>query len=116
MFDQTTAILRPHFTGNFSIKVQLVGDYPTMRFKRWDPEATGDNIETWTRTASRTVDGRLVSLFEKVYPNAEFVRILRNQLWGFDDGSLRWGDVLLPDSDPKRYLDLRIASTNLPMA
>lgn len=116
MFDQTPAILRPDWSGNFSIRVQLVGDFPTMRFKRWDPDATGDNIETWSRTGTRTVSGRLVSIFEKAYPDTELARILRRGSWGFDDGSLYWGQVLLPTSDTKRNVRLRIGSTNLPAA
>lgn len=116
MFDQTPAILRPDHSGTFSIKAQLIGDFPTVQFLRWDPDVAGDNIETWSRTATRTVAGRIVSIFEKVYPDAELARILRRQPWGFDDGGLEWGNVLLPTSDTTRKLALRIGSTNLPAA
>src|SRR5262245_33508624 len=37
MFDQVPAILTPDLTGNFSLQAQLVGDFDTMRFRRWDP-------------------------------------------------------------------------------
>lgn len=114
MFDQTPAIIRPDHTGTFSLKVQLVGDFPTMRFERWDPEATSPNIETWTRTTTRTVAGRLISIFDKAYPDSELARILRRQAWGFDDGAFLWGSVLLPNSGTKRGVTLRIGSTNLP--
>ena len=128
MFDQTPAIIRPDLTGSFSITVQLVGDLPTMRFLRWDPDATEDNIETWARTSTRTVAGRLVSIFAKSYADTELARILRRQRWGFDDGGLFWGQVLLDDTDEtaapvllpsaetKPGLSLRIGSTNLPAA
>jgi hypothetical protein len=116
MFDQTPAIIRPDLSGSFSIKVQLVGDFPTMRFKRWDPEATGENIETWSRTATRTISGRLVSIFDKVYPDSELARILRRGSWGFDNAGLFWGQVLLPNSDKKPGVTLRVGSTNLPTA
>lgn len=116
MFDQTPAILRPDLAGNFSIRAQIVGDFPTLRFLRWDPDAPSDNIETWNRTATRTVAGRLVSTYEKVYPDTELARILRRQPWGFDDGGLMWGQVLVPGSDTKSELTLRIGSTNLPAA
>jgi hypothetical protein len=116
MFDQTPAVLRPDHSGTFSIRLQMVGDLATVRFKRWDPEATTDNIEAWSRTATRTAGGRLISIFEKVYPDTELARILRRESWGFDDGGLYWGQVLLPNSETKRGLTLRIGSTGLPAA
>ena len=116
MFDQTPAIIRPDHSGNFSIRAQIVGDFPTLQFLRWDPDAASDNIETWNRTATRTVAGRIVSIYEQVYPDTELARILRRQPWGFDNGGLMWGEVLVPGSVEKRKLALRIGSTNLPAA
>ena len=79
MFDQTPAILRPDHSGNFSITAQIVGDFPTLQFQRSDLEVTE---ETWSRSATRTVSGRIVSIFEKVYPDSELARILRVRPWG----------------------------------
>ena len=39
IFDQTPAIIRPAHSGNFSIRAQIVGDFPTLQFLRWDPDA-----------------------------------------------------------------------------
>ena len=116
MFDQTPAILKPDQSGNFSIKVQLVGDLPTMRFERETSTTETPVIETWGRTGTRTVGGRIVSIFEKVYPDSELATTLRRRTWGFDNGGLYWGRVLLPNSETKPQLSLRIGSTNLPAA
>ena len=113
MFDQTPAILRPDQAGNFSIKVQLVGDFATVQFVRSDSEATE---ETWSRSTTRTVGGRVISIFEKVYPDSELARTLRVRPWGFDDGGVFWGYVVLPTSGTRVKLSLRMGSTNLPAA
>ena len=73
-------------------------------------------METWDRTSTRTVDGTLVSVFEKTYSGNELADHLGAYNWGFDDGGLFWGAVISPGTGTKRFLSLRIGTTNLPTA
>ena len=62
------------------------------------------------------VDGTLLSIFERTYADTELAEALHVYNWGFDDGGLYWGAVIVPSSDIRRHLRLRIGSTNSPTA
>ena len=116
MADQNPRILTPDHTGNFIVAIQIVGDHSTIQFERSASDTADSAIETWTRTSTRTVDGLLISIFEKTYPDTELAGTLRRQAWGFDNGGLAWGDVISPGSGTRSSLALRIGSTNIPTA
>lgn len=123
-FMQDPPLLGADFTGTFTLRDFLVvGDKPEVRFKRNDPDRASDNpnIETWTRTGTRTIDGQIVSIFNPSWPDSEFARILRRYSYGFDNPSLYWGQVIvtLPDlmggaKEEFRVVFLRMKSSNLP--
>src|SRR5207253_1031147 len=47
---------------------EVVGDYQTIQFRR--AAADGDVLETWTRSTTRSADGRVVSIFEPSWSSA----------------------------------------------
>ena len=116
MANQDPRILTPDHTEPFSVTIQVVGDHSTFRFERSATDAAESKTETWSRTSTRTVRGRLVSIFRRSYPATELAGTLRRQAWGFDDGGLVWGDVIAPGSGTRHRLTLRIGSTNIPAA
>ncbi len=123
-FMQDPPLIGADFTGTFTLRDFLVvGDKPEVRFKRADPERASDNpnIETWTRTGTKTIDGQIVSIFNPSWPDSEFARILRRYSYGFDNPSLYWGQVIVtvPDlmggaKEEFRGVSLRMKSSNLP--
>ena len=112
MADQSPQILTADHSGNFTVTIQMVGVYSTMQFERGISATT----ETWDRTNTRMVDGTLLSIFERTYADTELAEALHVYNWGFDDGGLYWGAVIVPSSDIRRHLRLRIGSTNSPTA
>ena len=116
MADQNPRILTPDHAGDFIVAIQVVGDHATIQFERSATDTANSTIEVWGRTSTRTVDGRLISVFEKTYSSSELAGILRRQAWGFDNGGVDWGDVISPGSGTRYSLALRIGSTNIPTA
>lgn len=117
-FRQDPAIVFPDYTGTIRFLEFLVaGDVSTVRFKRPDTNTSGVT-ETWNRTGTRIVGGRLVSVFAPSWPASELTRLLSFYYHGFDYPSLFWGEVLLPgsgtDSTRTRQIALRMSSRSIP--
>ena len=70
-YDQFPRILIPTETGTIRVVAEVVGDVPEAVFRRNVPtRPTGYTEEIWTRSTTRTVDGRLVSVFDQRYPGS----------------------------------------------
>jgi hypothetical protein len=114
-FQQEPAIVTAEHRGVVRFRNFLVaGDVGTLRFKLGDPDS--EEIETWERQGTQTVNGRLVSVFEPQWDSAALARVLRRRSWGFDSPMLYWGEIL-PDGVEEGdgyFLRLRFASTRIP--
>ena len=117
MFLQDPAILWPDREGPIALRTFMVaGDHETVQFSLADPAREDGALETWERVGTRSIDGRLVSLFEPSWPDAVLARILTRQYHGFDRPLLYWGAFAVPGRDAKRHIYLRLASRDLPAA
>lgn len=114
-FEQDPAILMPDHRGTITFRNFLVaGDVDSIRFKLGDPDAS--DIETWSRTGTRTINGRLVSVFEPRWDSATLARLLRRRTWGFDSPMLYWGELLPAGVEEGKgfFIRVRFSSTRLP--
>ena len=119
--DQYPRFLRPTHEGTFGFDNFLVlGDYATVTFERVDADAEDNHTaETWTRTRTDAVSGRLVSVFHPRWDAGVLRETLRRYSWGVDVPSLYWGRLVVPgdgagDGDVNVYLSL--APPNVPAA
>ena len=95
----------------------VLGDVETARFVPWvDPSVDEPEIETWTRTETRRVGGRTVSIFNPSWSGARVAKFFWSNRWGWDDGGLYWGEFLPGDALPGSGwgITLRIAPRSLP--
>ena len=116
---QVPRFLRPAHDGPFGFDDFLViGDHPTVTFERidWDEDTpTAWRRETWRRASTRTVTGRLVSVFHPRWPAHLLQRRLRRGSWGVDVPHLYWGRLLLPGGDGEsRRVTLNVVPPNIP--
>ena len=114
-FEQDPAVLTPDYRGTIRFRNLLVaGDVATLRFKLGEPDSA--EIETWARTTTRTINGRLVSVFEPEWDAATFARVLRRRTWGFDYPTLYWGEILpgTTEEGDGVFVRLRFGSSRLP--
>ena len=77
--DQVPRFLRPNHEGTFGFDRFLVlGDYETVTFERVDGEAENQHtVETWSRTGTDAVRGRLVSVFHPAWDASVLRKALR---------------------------------------
>ena len=70
-YEQFPRILTPTETGTIRVVAEVVGDVPAVTFRRSVPTlGSGYTSEIWTRSSTRTVNGRLVSVFDQRYPGS----------------------------------------------
>jgi hypothetical protein len=115
-FRQEPAVLRGDW--EFSVALRdftVLGDVPTIRFQL---DADGAEIETWTRTETREIGSRLVSIFNPTWPVTALRKVLRGSPWGWDAPRLYWGEVVRDGVEPGngKGVYLRIAPDTLPAA
>jgi hypothetical protein len=114
-FTQEPSILTPDYAGAVTLSNFVVsGDVATLRFRSAAPLNEGD-IETWTRTETQTINGRLVSVFNPVWGGDALSRVLSSATFGWDQPRLDWGEVLPGETLPGEGLPLglRISPRNL---
>ena len=117
MFVQDPAILSADREGPITLRsFMVVGDHETVQFALADPARDEGTLETWERVGTRTIDGRLVSLFEPSWEDAVLARILTRQSHGFDRPLIYWGALSIPGREAIQHVYLRIASRDLPVA
>ena len=113
--DQFPRVLTPAHAGSFGFDAfTVLGDHETVTFERRDPSQTSlVTVETWTRTGTSSIAGRLTSIFRPVW-RAEVLRVaLAGQRWGVDRPYLFWGDVVAPGT-ARQPVYLQLAPPNLP--
>jgi hypothetical protein len=115
---QEPAILTADYDGTVVLRDFMVfGDVPTARFVPWvDPSVGQPEIETWTRTETRRIAGRTVSIFNPSWSGARVAKFFWSNRWGWDYGGIYWGEFLPGDAQPGSgwSITLRIASRALP--
>ena len=96
--DQFPRFMRPSHSGDFGLTNFLVlGDFGTVTFERVDPDNENEHVdETWTRTGTEQVAGRLVSVFNPVWNTDTLHQVLRRFRVGVDQPYLFWGEVVVP--------------------
>lgn len=126
-YEQFPRILTPTETGTIRVVAEVVGDVPTAAFRRNVPSLeAGYTSEIWTRSSTRTVDGRLVSVFDERYP-ASILADLLIYAHGNDFPQIPLGRLELPGSSVTDLngtqpgptfvtVWLRLAPSNLPVS
>ena len=119
VYEQFPRILVPGETGTIRLLVEIVGDVPTAVFRRNVPTVAAGYIEeVWTRSATRTVDGRLVSLFDQGYRGSILADLLLyphgHDLPQVPLGQLEAADPTVTDPVTRVTIWLRLAHSNLP--
>jgi len=114
-YQQFPPILHPGATGSIRLVLDVVGDVPEVVFRRNVPSsATGHVEELWSRLTTRSVAGRLVSIFEQTYPGTILSDLLVYP-HGHDFPQVPLGRLDDPGgSGETATVWLRIASTGLP--
>lgn len=96
--DQFPRFLRPTHQGDFGFyNFLILGDHEVVTFRRRDPNTEeGYVIETWVRTGTDQVDGRLVSVFNPTWTVDLLHESLRRYSWGVDRPRMFWGELVIP--------------------
>ena len=96
--DQFPRFIKPDYAGGFGFNNFLVlGDHQTVAFERTAPGEDPDHTtETWQRTGTQEVAGRLVSVFSPTWTIDVLHRVLRRRRWGVDKTWLYWGQFVVP--------------------
>jgi hypothetical protein len=116
-FDQNPAILTPDYRGTIALRnLRVTGDVASLRFNLHGGDGLASQIETWTRTATEQIGGRMVSVFNPSWSALTLSRTMQRTGWGWDTPSLYWGEVLPQGVEPGNgfSIRLRIASGELP--
>jgi len=115
MFDQDPPLVfagapTPLTLRNFSV----VGDFPSVTFRRVTRDAPDGVVETWTRVSTRTVGGQIVSLFEPTWTTAEIDQMFSARRYGFDQPFVYWGTFVAPGGAAERYVYVRTGLAGIP--
>ena len=94
--------------------LDIVSTFRNVSTKPDQAQDAGD-IETWTRTETQLINGRLVSVFNPAWGGDALGRILGVFPWGWDAPSVPWGEVLPGETAPGQGISiaLRIAPQNM---
>ena len=86
-FVQDPPILSADFDGRLVLRDFVVlGDVPTARFVPWvDPSIDVPEPEVWTRSETRRIGGRLVSVFTPSWSGDGISKFMRSKRW---DGTM----------------------------
>jgi hypothetical protein len=106
-FDQDPPLVFASQAGGVTFHdFEVVGDHPTVQFRR--STADGDVLETWRRATSRSVDGRVISIFEPSWTSEQLASALAASEFGFDGPELYWGSYYTARAASPRYVYLRM--------
>ena len=115
-FQQLPRIVDPAQTGQIRIVTEIMGDVSSVTFRLYDPnQAERFTRQTWNRKTTRTVDGRIVSIFDQSFP-ASVLRELLLWFHGYDWPQVTLGHLEIPGGTGTPELvavRLRLAPSNL---
>jgi hypothetical protein len=116
-FDQDPPLVFANYSGTITLRnFNILGDYSTVQFRRYDPNDSSGRLETWTRITSRSVAGRVISIFEPSWPASELATSLSRYRFGIDQPNLFWGTLELPNSAIERNVRLRMGIDGIPVS
>ena len=99
--DHFPRILTPAEAGTIRVIAEVVGEFQTVVFRRNQPtRSLGCREELWSRSDTRAVEGRVISVFEKVYP-ASILSDLLVYPHGMTTSRFRSGGSLFPTQPTK---------------
>jgi hypothetical protein len=111
-FEQDPPLVAADYDGPIVFRnFEVVGDYAALEFRRADRPA---EPEVWRRVTTRSVNGRLVSVFEPTWGARELTAVMAESTFGFDSPGLYWGAVTSPASSAANYVYLRIQLGGIP--
>src|SRR5262245_37560155 len=114
-FDQDPPLVFANHSGPITLRnFNVIGDYSSVQFRRYDPNNSSGRLETWSRVNSRAVGGRVISIFEPTWPATELAVSLSRYRFGVDQPNLFWGSLLLPDPTTERSVRLRMGIDGIP--
>ncbi len=116
-FIQEPSIIPPNYTGTVVFRdFYVAGDVATISFKAFNPDAPAAETETWTRTGTTEINGRLVSVFNPSWPAQRLADVMRRTVWGFDYPFIYWGEVVPAGVSIGQgyFIYLRVGSSGLP--
>jgi hypothetical protein len=91
-FDQDPPLIRPDYTGPITLRnFNVVGDFSTVEFVRYDRDIVDGVTETWQRVNSRSVSGQVISIFEPTWTSAQFAKSLTfsHNVWATEAKRIR---------------------------
>ena len=117
--DHFPRILRPAEAGTIRVIAEVVGEFQTVVFRL--SQATRSlsyREELWSRSDTRAVEGRVISVFENIYP-ASILSDLLVYPHGQDNPHVPIGRLVVPDPANKEpetnvMLWLRLGDSDLP--
>ena len=106
-FDQNPRLLRADHTGGLSFdRFLVVGDVSTVTFDRFDRSAAGFvSRETWERTGTTSIAGRVISVFNPSWDHATVRETVRRFRRGVDKPVVHFGMFIAPGG---RSHDIRL--------
>ncbi len=88
-------VISPDRTADFRVVMEFVGDIPTLTVRQFENNEEGFIVVTLERTTTRSVDGRLISIFDWTVPAGVLGSALR-YFHGHDSPAVPIGEVELP--------------------
>ncbi len=88
-------VIAPDRTEDFRVVMEFVGDVPTLTVRQYERSDEGFVVVTLERATTRSVDGRLISIFEWTVPARVLAEALR-YFHGHDNPAVPIGEVELP--------------------
>jgi hypothetical protein len=109
-YEQDPPVVFNDYTGPITLRnFSIVGDYPSVQFRRTNYDAPDNvTVETWNRVNSRSVDGRVISVFEPSWPDDQLRSVRQRSTTGYDDPDVYIGALEMPGRSELRWIDLRV--------
>jgi hypothetical protein len=112
-FVQDPPLLYPDYAGAVTLRrFQVVGDVPTLTFRRYNADNPDGDAEVWTRARTEAIGGRLISVFEPSWDAKFLDKLLTRTRIGYDYPAIYLGFFTI--SGARRPVMLRLGFNGLP--
>ena len=111
-YRQDPPVIRADQPGGLSFDIFIAGDVEQVVIERYSAEADVDVAERWPRANQRTLDGRVVSVFEPTWSRVELWDTLAWSRRGYDSPGGFFGRLRVQERSVS--LHVRISPVNLP--
>jgi hypothetical protein len=111
-FEQDPPLVPADYAGPIVFRnFEVIGDVDTLQFHRADAPV---GAEIWRRVTTRSVGGRLVSVFQPAWSARDLDAVMSQSAYGFDGPGLYWGTIASPATGATTYIYLRMALGGVP--